>query len=476
MFDQSIVFASNLADTITMADNTDHWEDGQVANPPTTTSSDNSSILTTEPAAAAEDNTVSDGVLTGDDAQTEQGTTGEAIAPTGESSIPADNTPAEETTIPQVTASAEESTLAEDTTVTDDTTEQDRPTEQELADHELALLLAAQEEHGYEDIPDEGVPPEIRECVCGETYTDISQTVILNCGCVRCVECLNENIRVGLESKANFPPKCCLSIDVNDIAGYLQETVLARWDEVRAEYTDISLVYCANNQCSRYLGKETFIDDNKWAICTACNVTTCPACLHLGSEHLANTCPERLEKMDKALMEENKWKQCPQCKNMIEKVEGCDHMECECGQQFCYQCGRSYTGGMPCNCGGQNNWVEEDEGEDDPAIQQEIMDRLAAGQDEHLAEDNPVHGAPQMGFQAWDNVNGVDNNEPNDAEAEVDDSDDEATDQEDEDGDGIPPSVVQTERGVDEVPVEELSLSEAAVGVQAGLPDAASGW
>ena len=131
---------------------------------------------------------------------------------------------------------------------------------------------------------------------------------------------------------------------------------------------------------------------------------------------------------------------------------------------------------MPCNCGGQNNWVEEDEGEDDPAIQQEIMDRLAAGQDEHLAEDNPVHGAPQMGFQAWDNVNGVDNNEPNDAEAEVDDSDDEATDQEDEDGDGIPPSVVQTERGVDEVPVEELSLSEAAVGVQAGLPDAASGW
>jgi hypothetical protein len=32
------------------------------------------------------------------------------------------------------------------------------------------------------------------------------------------------------------------------------------------------------------------------------------------------------------------WKRCPACRMFIEKTEGCNHMTCLCGHQFCFIC------------------------------------------------------------------------------------------------------------------------------------------
>jgi IBR (half RING finger) domain-containing protein len=37
--------------------------------------------------------------------------------------------------------------------------------------------------------------------------------------------------------------------------------------------------------------------------------------------------------------ERDNYQQCYACKNMVEKVEGCNHMTCVCGAQFCMRCG-----------------------------------------------------------------------------------------------------------------------------------------
>ena len=37
-----------------------------------------------------------------------------------------------------------------------------------------------------------------------------------------------------------------------------------------------------------------------------------------------------------------KAKQCRQCKFWVQKNEGCDHMTCRCGHEFCYICGADY--------------------------------------------------------------------------------------------------------------------------------------
>ena len=43
---------------------------------------------------------------------------------------------------------------------------------------------------------------------------------------------------------------------------------------------------------------------------------------------------------------------CQAYAHMIERTEGCYHMTCKCGRQFCYVCGASYVGneqGRECN-------------------------------------------------------------------------------------------------------------------------------
>ena len=325
---------------------------------------------------------------------------------------------------------------------------QARPmTEQEIADYEFALLLQAQEDnphnvnipHQDQDMPP--APPETAECACGEVFAEqtFDAVIWLRCGHVRCVPCFNENIRVGLESKKNFPPRCCpgLPIEIADYEDLLEEDVLQRYRAVEKEYRDVAPVYCAGRGCGRYLARETFSEELRWASCTECTaaaaeslikggetgaavgaseatssssvmvsplssadssatslvldvvgahlnaassptstrtpptIRTCTSCLALESLHTSPTqCPERIDKMDKDLMLKEGYKPCPACKSMIEKDEGCDHMQCECGQDFCYACGRRYDGGLPCNCHGRNAWVDEvDEDENDPDVQ-----------------------------------------------------------------------------------------------------------
>ena len=41
------------------------------------------------------------------------------------------------------------------------------------------------------------------------------------------------------------------------------------------------------------------------------------------------------------------YKQCPSCKFWVSKNEGCDHMTCRCGHEFCYKCGAEYG---TCDC------------------------------------------------------------------------------------------------------------------------------
>jgi len=62
---------------------------------------------------------------------------------------------------------------------------------------------------------------------------------------------------------------------------------------------------------------------------------------------------------------------------MVEKSSGSDHMTCDCGAELCYLCGVEYVGGMPCNCTGQRNWVEDEPEVNDPVIQQQLMDEAA---------------------------------------------------------------------------------------------------
>lgn len=54
-----------------------------------------------------------------------------------------------------------------------------------------------------------------------------------------------------------------------------------------------------------------------------------------------------------SLMQRMGWQQCPDCGTGVERTQGCPHIVCVCGGEFCYQCGDRWRAGFGCSrrCG-----------------------------------------------------------------------------------------------------------------------------
>ncbi|RYP14428.1 hypothetical protein DL765_006371 [Monosporascus sp. GIB2] len=211
---------------------------------------------------------------------------------------------------------------------------------------------------------------ETTKCPACTLEVSPNEIVYLVCGHPWCKDCLNNNLRASLSSRQNYPPRCCRStpngIDLSAIQAYLDEDVLLRFIDVREEYASKDPTFCFDPKCGTFIPvPETESQQTaQWVTCQRCKKVTCTECK--GDKDLHPTPeqhPDLISKEDRELAEKEGWKQCPnrKCRKMIERTEGCDHMECECGTHFCYQCGRHLGGRdvteMACNCRGQNPWV-----------------------------------------------------------------------------------------------------------------------
>lgn len=73
--------------------------------------------------------------------------------------------------------------------------------------------------------------------------------------------------------------------------------------------------------------------------CIACNMDLCPnGCGRAGH---GGACDITTDEASEQVIRENS-KPCPGCQTPVQKSEGCNHMTCRCGVQFCYHCGESY--------------------------------------------------------------------------------------------------------------------------------------
>ena len=154
--------------------------------------------------------------------------------------------------------------------------------------------------------------------------------IYVNCGCTYCRECLNSAVRAGLANKMSFPPKCHVEIDVHSMGAFLDAEVLQQYNAVEEEFRSKQALYCSNTHCAKFIPKQS-IDTAAGALvcCTCCGDKTCTKCRSAESVHEAGSkkCPDDLDlaKM-KDLVTKRKWSRCPTCKNVVEKIEGCDHM------------------------------------------------------------------------------------------------------------------------------------------------------
>lgn len=183
----------------------------------------------------------------------------------------------------------------------------------------------------------QGQVEDANPCKICFTNLEPQEFIYLNCGCLYCVECLNNHFRSGLANKASYPPICCdrLPIDVAAVQGFLDDENMIRYTMVQEEFAAGRPIFCANKECNvDFIGDAAQIDlqsDQRMVICYSCALETCARCRELRYAHADNEgvleCPDSLALANvKEIAEEENWRRCPGCRFLVEKIDGCDHM------------------------------------------------------------------------------------------------------------------------------------------------------
>ena len=195
---------------------------------------------------------------------------------------------------------------------------------------------------------------------CGICMCDVaakSEAKVSACADRFCRDCIISYLNITILSKRAFPIRCpdmnCGQyFDAWKCADFLDKCRMRGADQLRllaVHRSIVNLKYCANPRCNAPFD---FIPAEQPACtevtCPLCKLATCVVC---GTEyHPGRSCEQVSgnEPLNK-LKNEQKWKHCPSCNQLIERVEGCEHMVCHCGAEFCYLCGQR-TDEEECKC------------------------------------------------------------------------------------------------------------------------------
>ncbi|ONK61612.1 uncharacterized protein A4U43_C08F31770 [Asparagus officinalis] len=174
-----------------------------------------------------------------------------------------------------------------------------------------------------------------------------------SCGHAFCHSCLVDQCESLARSREGFPLRCTkancnepfLLVDLKSLlpTNKLEDLFRASLGAFVAS-SNGRYRFCPSPDCpSIYQVADEDEQPDALFVCGACSAETCTRC-HL-EYHPFISCErykEFKDEPDKSLMEWRKGKMhvrdCPACGHTIEKVEGCNHIECRCGKHICWVC------------------------------------------------------------------------------------------------------------------------------------------
>ncbi|KAF2446737.1 hypothetical protein P171DRAFT_238268 [Karstenula rhodostoma CBS 690.94] len=213
-----------------------------------------------------------------------------------------------------------------------------------------------------------------RECViCNEA--DSEESPLIELPCFKhwvCREgCIASYFENATSTESLYPPQCCREpIPLDRYDKFVPDDVKAAFlVKEQGEYTILPKyrVYCANASCGKFLHPSGHIHDTDgnitYAVCDGddCFQATCCSCKTLladGTEgHICKTSDH--DQKFKETVNERGFKECFVCGAVVELAEACNHITCDCGNNFCYICGKEWTGDHGCPQYGPAHYDEE---------------------------------------------------------------------------------------------------------------------
>ncbi|GMJ10616.1 hypothetical protein like AT5G60250 [Hibiscus trionum] len=211
---------------------------------------------------------------------------------------------------------------------------------------------------------------------CVICFEDVDTTQMFSVdGCFHryCFSCMKQHVEVKLlnATVAGCPHEGCNSEVTIDSCGKFLDPKLVKIMSNRKKEASIPVsekVYCAFPTCSALMSKSEVLQYTKTVFlgaehsgarkCVKCDLFFCINCKV--PWHYYMTCSDykrrypylaKEDAMFNSLANKRKWRECIKCKNVVELAEGCYHITCRCGYEFCYTCGAPWKNKKAtCSC------------------------------------------------------------------------------------------------------------------------------
>ncbi|CAL9224600.1 unnamed protein product [Arabidopsis halleri] len=274
-----------------------------------------------------------------------------------------------------------------------------------------------------------------------------------------CFSCVNKHVEVKLLSRT--VPTClesgCKSeLTLESCSQVLTPKLIEMWKRKMKEdlIPDAEKIYCPYPRCSVLMSKTELSSEAEQSnvrACIKCYGLFCIDCKVPSHSDLSCAEYKRLhpeppfDDMElKCLANDQMWRQCAECKHMIELSDGCNHITCRCGYEFCYRCGHEWTKYQcPSGCplmGDDEDEAEynfDDDNEEDDNDDDEDEAEYDFDDDDDEEEDDNDEDEDE---DYEDEIDFIDYDDEDEAEYDFDDDyeddDDEDYEEDDDDDDG----------------------------------------
>ena len=220
-------------------------------------------------------------------------------------------------------------------------------------DYKLAKQLEEEEKAELQIQQEKDALNQKKKCeICLEEFSLLDCTnYFLNCNCILHNKCFDEMVKAAVENNT-LPvkcPNCGIPVHPNFIEDSLRNVNPQLWDK----YERFSMNNFIQNNSDEYSSCPTpgceymfFFNPGEFNfLCPLCQKNYCLNCKD--EWHTNMTCQQYRDSRDVNKLDNQffefvkgaKFKMCPRCKYWVEKNQGCNHMKCRCGADFCYLCG-----------------------------------------------------------------------------------------------------------------------------------------